>query len=129
MLTRRQFGFATASAAVQLYGAEKEGLVYVGTYTRGGSKGIYSYRFNPTSGKLTEIGLAAEASNPSFLYVTPNGQRVYTVGEQREGTVAGFRVDRASGKLTAINQQPSGGDGPCHLSADPSGKVMVVAHY
>jgi 6-phosphogluconolactonase len=130
MLTRRQFGFVTAAgAAAQLAAAEKEALVYVGTYTRGGSKGIYSYRFNPATGKLTENGLAAEIGSPSFLYVTPNGQRVYAVSEQREGMVAGFKVDRASGKLTPINQQPTGGDGPCHLNADPSGKVMVVEHY
>ena len=130
MLTRRQFGFVTGgAAAMQLAGADKDGLVFVGTYTRGGSKGIYSYRFNPATGQLTEIGLAAETGNPSFLYVTPNGQRLYAVGEQREGAVTAFNIDRASGKLTQINQQPSGGDGPCHLNADPSAKMMVVAHY
>ncbi|HYP09186.1 MAG TPA: lactonase family protein [Bryobacteraceae bacterium] len=129
MLTRRQFGIVTAGAVGQLLAADKENLVYVGTYTRGGSKGIYSYRFNPASGKLTEIGLAAEMPSPSFLYVTPNGRRLYAVGEQRGGLVSGFNIDRASGKLTAINQQQSGGDGPCHLAADPSGKVLVAAHY
>jgi 6-phosphogluconolactonase len=129
MLTRRQFGFVTAGAVAQLAGAEKEGLVYVGTYTRGGSKGIYSYRFNPATGKLTEVGLAAETDNPSFIYVTPNNQRLYAVGEGREGIVTAFNIDRASGKLKQINQQPTGGNGPCHLNADPSGKLMVVAQY
>ena len=60
-------GFLAAGAAGQLLAADKEALVFIGTYTRGGSKGIYSYRFNPSSGKLTEIGVAAEAQNPSFL--------------------------------------------------------------
>jgi 6-phosphogluconolactonase len=130
MLTRRQFGYVTAAGAVgQLAAADKEALVFVGTYTRGDSKGIYSYRFNPASGKLTEIGLAAEIPNPSFIYVTPNGQRLYAVGEARQGMLTGFKIDRASGKLTQINQQVSGGDGPCHLNADPSGKLMVVVHY
>lgn len=129
MLSRREFGIVTAGAVGQLAAAEKEALVYVGTYTRGESKGIYSYRFNPDSGKFTEIGLAAETANPSFLYVTPNGRRLYAVGEGREGTVTGFNIDRASGKLTQINQQPSGGNGPCHLAGDPSGKLLVTAHY
>jgi len=47
-------------------------IAYIGTYTSTGSKGIYAYRFQPSTGKLTEIGLAVETSNPSFLTVDPN---------------------------------------------------------
>jgi hypothetical protein len=65
VVTRREFGFLTASAAGQLLAADKEALIFIGTYTRGGSKGIYSYRFNPSSGKLTEIRL--RPSPESFL--------------------------------------------------------------
>src|ERR1700727_211477 len=32
-------------------------LVYVGTYTDHGSKGIYAYRFDSLTGKLTSLGL------------------------------------------------------------------------
>jgi 6-phosphogluconolactonase len=130
MLTRRAFGIAAAGAASQLLtAAGKEQLVYIGTYTRGGSKGIYAYRFNPAAGKLTEVGVAAETPNPSFLWTTPDGKRLYAVGEGQQGTITAFSIDRASGKLTQINDQPTGGNGPCHLAADPSGKMMIVAHY
>jgi 6-phosphogluconolactonase len=129
MVTRRQFGFLTAGAAGQMLAAEKEALVFIGTYTRGGSKGIYSYRFNPRSGKLTEIGVAAEVQNPSFLYVSPNGKRLYSVGEAQVGTVTAFDVDRASGKLTKLNDQPTGGQGPCHLVANKANKNLIVVHY
>jgi 6-phosphogluconolactonase len=107
MLTRRAFGIAAAGAASQLLtAAEKEQLVYIGTYTRGGSKGIYVYRFNPASGKLTEVGVAAETPSPSFLWTTPDGKRIYCVGEAQTGTVTAFNIDRASGKLTKINVPP-----------------------
>jgi 6-phosphogluconolactonase len=131
MLTRRQFGFAAllAGTAGRSGAAEKERLMFVGTYTRGGSKGIYSFRFHPGTGKLSEVGLAAELPNPSFLYNTPDGKRLYAVNEGSKGAVAAYTIDAAGGKLTEINQQPSGGSGPCHLQADPSGKLMVVAHY
>jgi hypothetical protein len=46
-------------------------LVYVGTYTATGSKGVYNYRFDPHSGKLTPIGVAAEQANPSFMATDP----------------------------------------------------------
>ena len=95
-LTRRDFGGLAAGAAGQLLAAGKESLMYVGTYTRGGSKGIYGYKFNPDSGKLTEIGVAAEVQNPSFLYVTPNGRHLYAVGEASTGMVTAYSVDRAA---------------------------------
>jgi 6-phosphogluconolactonase len=127
-MTRREFGVAAAAAAAGL-AAEKEDLVYIGTYTRGGSKGIYAYRFAPASGKLTEVGVAAEVQNPSFLYVTPNGKHLYSVGEESKGMVTAYEVDRASGKLKLLNEQQTGGDGPCHLIADKAGKHLLLAHY
>jgi len=128
-VTRREFAITAAAAAGQLMAAEKQALVYIGTYTRGGSKGIYAYRFNTTSGKLTEAGLGAEVQNPSFLYVTPSGKRLYSVGEAQVGTVTAFNVDRATGKLAKINDQPTGGAGPCHLVADKAGRALIVVHY
>ena len=34
-----------------------------------------------------------------------------------------------NGKLTQLNQQPSGDTGPCHLTVDATGKFVLVAHY
>src|SRR5581483_7286658 len=61
--------------------AKNEFLVYVGTYTRQNSKGIYAWRFDADSGKLTSIGLVGETSNPSFLAVSPNHKFLYAVNE------------------------------------------------
>lgn len=103
--------------------------MFVGTYTRGGSQGIYSYRFNTDTGKLTEAGVAAETENPSFLHITRDGRRLYSVTETSEGTVSSFDVDRTTGKLKLLNTQKSGGRGPCHLTTDSSSRTLVVAHY
>src|ERR1700759_5382455 len=61
-------------------------LLFVGTYTAAdgkdtGSKGIYSYRFNGSSGKVVPTGVAAETVNPSFLVAAPNKRFVYAVNE------------------------------------------------
>jgi len=102
--------------------------VYVGTYTRGPSKGIYAYNFDRSSGKLKSIGLAAETSNPSFLAVHPSQRFLYAVNENDNGTVSAFAVE-PGGKLKAINQVSSKGSGPCHLSVDHTGKWLFVANY
>jgi len=112
-------------------------FVYVGTYTEEGStsKGIYAYRFDPNGGELTSIGLAAQTTNPSFLAVHPNHRFVYAVNEvgnykgQKSGAVSAFAIDRASGKLTLLNQVASGGADPCYITVDKTGKYVLVANY
>ncbi len=47
--------------------------MYVGTDTNGASQGIYSFRFDSSTGKTSAPSLAAESSNPSFLAVHPDG--------------------------------------------------------
>lgn len=110
-------------------------FVYFGTYTGAKSKGIYVSRFDSTTGKLSEPELAAETKNPSFLAVPPKEHFLYAVGEvdrtqgQPGGAVNAFAIDGKTGKLTALNQQTSGGAGPCHVSVDATGKCVLVANY
>jgi 6-phosphogluconolactonase len=109
--------------------------VYVGTYTSGESKGIYRLRLDLATGALTPEGEPAPAVNPSFLAWHPGGRFLYAVNETGEsradksGGVSAFAVDAASGALTLLNQQPSGGPAPCHLWVDPQGRHLLVANY
>jgi 6-phosphogluconolactonase len=110
-------------------------LLYIGTYTGAKSKGIYSARFDSDTGKLSAPELAAETKNPTFLALHPNGRVLYAVGEiddfqgKRSGAVSAFSIDAKAGKLSLLNQQPSGGGGPCHLAVDKSGNCVLVANY
>lgn len=104
-------------------------LFYVGTYSHHSkSEGIYLGRFNPQNGHLSPVELAAEAVNPSFLALSPDGRFLYAAIETKEGAVEAFRVER-SGKLTRLNQQPSGGSSPCHICVDAAGLNVLVANY
>ena len=101
---------------------------YIGTYTRGKSKGIYAWHFNESTGKLAPLGLSAETSNPSFLVVHPNHRFLYAVNENRSGEVSAFAIE-AEGKLKFLNSTSSKGNGPCHLAVDRTGKYVFVANY
>jgi 6-phosphogluconolactonase len=103
--------------------------VYIGTYTGPNSQGIYRARLDMKTGALSSPQLAGKTDNPSFLAFHPNGKFLYAVNEQGNGGVSSFAVDPATGDLTAINQQPSHGSYPAHLSIDPSGKCLLVANY
>jgi 6-phosphogluconolactonase len=110
-------------------------LVYFGTYTGAKSKGIYVSRLDATSGALSPAELAGETPSPSFLAIHPTSDFLYAVNEigdyegKKSGSVSAFRIDRATGKLTALNRQPSVGGGPAHISLDGKGQYALVANY
>jgi 6-phosphogluconolactonase len=109
-------------------------LGYIGTYSGPHSKGIYLSRFDLQTGNLTPAELAAETKSPSFLAIHPSRKFLYAVGEidtfegKKSGAVSAFSLDPDTGKLTLLNQQSSGGPGPCHLAVDRSGKCVLVAN-
>ncbi len=110
-------------------------LVYIGTYTEHGSKGIYAYRFDVRTGRATALGLAAESVQPSFLTVDAGGHFLYAVNEidtyqgRPAGAVSAFAIDAASGKLSLLNQVSSRGPGPAHIALDQAGKYALVSNY
>ena len=110
-------------------------LLYIGTYTEKKSKGIYAYRFDPVTGQSNSLGLAAESVNPSFLAIEPSRRFLYAVNEisryegRSSGGVSAFAIDPGTGKLTLLNEVPSGGAGPCHIAVDKTGKYVLVANY
>lgn len=112
-------------------------LVWFGTYTneKTGSEGIYVSRFDAASGALSAPELAVAAKNPSFLALHPTLPVLYAVSEaagpdgKPAGAIMAYALDEATGRLTLLNHQSSGGSGPCHLSVDRGGKVVVAANY
>jgi 6-phosphogluconolactonase len=110
-------------------------IVYVGTYQERGSKGIYAYRFDSKSGRLSELGLQAEASNPAYLRLAPEQHVLYSVNEidnyqeQQSGAISAYRTDAKTAALTLLNQVSSVGAGPCYLSLDKTGKFLLTANY
>jgi 6-phosphogluconolactonase len=135
LLTPAAFRVTVKAASESSTLADASVLVYVGTYTGAKSKGIYAYRMDPAAGSLTSIGLVAETANPTFLALHPNQRFLYAANEisklngQPVGGVSAYSIDPQSGKLTFINQQSSGGSGPCHLIVDNTGKCVLVANY
>ena len=105
--------------------------VYFGTYTLGdgSSKGIYRSVLDLETGKLSKPVLAAESKSPSFLEIHPNGKFLYAVSQAGgTGGVSAYAIDKDGG-LKFLNQQPSGGAGPCHVSIDHVGKNVLAANY
>ncbi|MEM7384991.1 MAG: lactonase family protein [Verrucomicrobiota bacterium] len=102
--------------------------VYLGTYTKGDSKGIYQCELDLADGSLTAPTLAVETSDPSFLAFHPTKPFLFAVNEG-QATISAFAIDPKSGNLSFLNSQPSQGGAPCHLIVDPTGKNVLAANY
>ena len=103
---------------------------YLGTYTdQSGSKGIYEGSLDEDTGKLGPITLAAPASDPSFLTLSPKGDFLYAALEHWDKGEAGAFRRTGDGKLTPLNTQPATGADSCHVSTDLAGRNVFVANY
>jgi len=109
--------------------------VYFGTYTGGESQGIYVADMDMKTGKLSKARLAAELKNPSFLALHPTGHFLYAVSEvsdtngQKTGGISALAIDPKTGALRLLNQKPSKGAGPCHITIDSKGRHVFAANY
>src|SRR5258707_10111464 len=137
-ITRRSFLGGASALALGTHplsgfasGLVREQLLLVGTQTAepSTSKGIYGYRFNSETGELTQIGLAVEAENPTFLVPGPGERFVYAVNEGRQGTVSSFSFDKKSMKLQEVSRVSSKGGGTTHIAVDQAGRCVFAANY
>ena len=121
-------------------------LVYVGTYTRQQSRGIYAYvvnelRFTVTvfayswkEGSLTELQTAstlpkdfAGTSTCAEIAVHPNGRFLYAANRGHD-SIAVFVIDRRNGTIIVQEQAPTQGRIPRHFAIDQTGVWLLAAN-
>lgn len=109
--------------------------VYFGTSAKAEQRGIYKSNLDMTTGELSSPTRVSTANRPGFIALHADGKHIYATGEgsafegRSQGAVSAFKIMEPGGTLTDINTQPSGGNGPCHISIDPSGENLLVANY
>lgn len=116
-------------------------LVFIGTYTKkesfvdGKAAGVYVYAFDPGTGGLKYLATSDSTVNPSYIAIHPTGNYVFAVNEtnstqgQPYGAITSFRYDPVDHSLKIINQVSSGGDYPCNVNLDPTGRFLLDANY
>lgn len=101
----------------------------VGTYTKTQNKGIFVYKFDTKTGKLSFVSNTEGIKNPSFLTLNSNATKLYSVSEGTTGQVSAFDFDNKTGKLTLINSQETKSAGPCHVTLTTDNKFLISANY
>jgi 6-phosphogluconolactonase (cycloisomerase 2 family) len=144
-------GSASALAAVLAAAAEAKRplMAYVGTFSSplrdvpptqvdlppGNGRGIHLFQVDRVTGVLSPSGLYELGTSPSGLALNAAGTRLYSAnetdraGDDKEGTVSAFAINRGDGQLKLLNTVRSGGAGPTYISVHPSGRFLLVANY
>ncbi len=124
-------------------------VAYVGTFSSplrdvlntqvdlppGNGRGIHLFHVDRTTGAMTPGAIQEMGTSPSCLALNASGTHLYSsnetdrVGEDKQGTVSAFGIERTDGKLELLNTVPSGGAGPTYVSVHPSGRFVLVANY
>ena len=126
-----------AAALVPATALAGEVPVWFGTYTtaKTRSEGIYVARFDTDTGALSPPVLAGAAKNPSFIAFHPRLPMLYAVSEiagadgKPGGALEAFAIDEATGRIESRGAESTGGAGPCAVTVDPRGKVVLAANY
>lgn len=119
-----------SEAEAQPINQDPNKYLFVGTYTKNGSEGIYVFKFNTKTGDFNPISIAKNIVNPSYLTVSADKKYVYAVSETgKMGAVNAYKFDANSGELSLIKTVSAMGDDPCHLEINKDGNLLAVANY
>jgi 6-phosphogluconolactonase (cycloisomerase 2 family) len=129
--------------------ADRPLLAYIGTFSSplrdvlptqvdlppGNGRGIHLFRVDRATGAMAPAGLHEMGTSPSCLALNAAGTRLYSAnetdreGDDKQGAITAFAIDRADGHLMPLNTVRSGGAGPTYVSLHPSGRFLLVANY
>jgi 6-phosphogluconolactonase len=124
-------------------------IAYVGTFSSplrdtlptqvdlppGNGRGIHIFRGDRASGALTPAGVVEMGTSPSCLAINASRTRLYSAnetdraGDDKQGSISAFAINRTDGKLALLNTVRSGGAGPTYVSVHPGGRHLLVANY
>src|SRR6478672_11838933 len=121
-------------------------VAYVGTFSSplrdmlptqvdlppGNGRGIHLLHVDRTTGAMTPSSVVEIGTSPSCLALNAAGTRLYSanetdrVGDDKQGSVSAFAVNRSDGGLQLLNTVRSGGAGPTYVSVHPAGRHLLV---
>jgi 6-phosphogluconolactonase len=114
--------------------AESGGAVplfaYIGCFTseqrKAHSKGISVYRID-ANGSWSLVQVLETVPNPQFITFDRQQKFLYSV--HGDGTeVSSYAIDKASGRISFLNKQPTSGNNSTHLTPDPTNRYIVIGN-
>lgn len=103
--------------------------VYLGTYTKRESKGIYEITLDTETKKLENLTLVAEAGNPTYLALTDDRSYLYGVLKEEAGNGIGMFRLANDGTAKRVDVALLDGASPCYVAYDETRSLVYSANY
>jgi len=101
----------------------------VGTFAEGEEQGIYQLDFNTETGELSNSKRVAKENKPGYLYLSEDGNMVYSSNGTKPGSVSAFRWNEDKTVLNRVGNLPSKGDGACYIGLSLDENLLAAANY
>src|SRR5262249_27285457 len=103
---------------------------YIGGFTseppKAPAKGISVYRIG-ANGAWSLLQTLETPPNPQFIAFDQRQRFLYSVhGDGAE--VSSYAIDKASGRISFLNKQPTSGNNSTHLTPDPTNRYIVIGN-
>jgi len=109
---------------------QNEGLkLLVGSFAEGDDKGIYQLDFNPETGVLSNSLHLAQENRAGYLYLSKDGERVYSSNGTKPGSVSAFKWNKDRTALDKVGNLSSKGDGACYIGLSSEEDLLAAANY
>jgi len=120
---------AFALPLIAVFGSTTQAQVYVGTYSRRGSEGVYRFQWDAQNGRLTKDSVIRKMQDPSFLTLDASRNNLYVVHEAEGGAVQSFRKNKKGAFLENGKPVSTVGAHPCYVSLSPNQRWVIAANY
>ncbi|WP_029276506.1 lactonase family protein [Carnobacterium jeotgali] len=104
--------------------------IYLGTYTKGNSEGIYEIVLNTETKRLEEAKLVAKIGNPTYLALSNKKDILYAVSKtEKGGGIAAFKKnsDATFEKISELIEENAAP--PCYVAYDADRSLVYTTSY
>ena len=114
-----------------LHGSAQPKFAYVGCFTsekrKARGKGVAVFRIDADSGQWSFVHACDAIHNPHYIALDRSEKFLYSAhGDSSE--IGAYARDAASGRLTFLNSQQTGGDNSSTVAVDRSNRFVVLAN-
>ncbi|MGX7419987.1 lactonase family protein [Carnobacterium gallinarum] len=103
--------------------------MFLGTYTKRESEGVYSITLDTEKQQLEELTLIAKADGPTYVGLSENQDILYAIDKVNgDGALSSFKKDD-SGNYQLVASVSAPGAPPCYVGVDDQRGFLYTANY
>lgn len=103
--------------------------IYLGTYTKKESKGIYKIQLDTANKKLTKSTFLVRAESPTYLTLSSDKSKLYAISKENgNGALVAFKRNELN-EIIKSGSVSAEGAPPCYVSYDKARSFVYTANY